>query len=82
MTPASVRPSRSLSFSKMLWARTTAYCRYGPVSPSKLSASAMSNTINLLRENFSMKYRMAATAICDAVRASSSGASSGLRSAI
>ena len=52
---ASVSPSRSCSLWKMLFARTTAYCRYGPVSPSKLSASSMSNTISLPRENFSMK---------------------------
>ena len=54
-TSASVSPSRSCSLWKMLLARTTAYCRYGPVSPSKLSASSMSNTISLPRENFSMK---------------------------
>ena len=53
--PARPRPSRSCSLWKMLLARTTAYCRYGPVSPSKLSASSMSNTISLPRENFSMK---------------------------
>ena len=52
----SVTPSRSCSLLKMLLARTTAYCRYGPVSPSKLSASSMSKTISLPRENFSMKY--------------------------
>ena len=54
-TSASDSPSRSCSLWKMLFARTTAYCRYGPVSPSKLSASSMSNTISLPRENFSMK---------------------------
>ena len=52
---ATVCPSRSCSLLKMLFARTTAYCRYGPVSPSKLSASSMSKTISLPRENFSMK---------------------------
>ncbi len=46
----SSRPSRSCSFWKMLLARTTAYCRYGPLSPSKLSASSMSNAITLVRE--------------------------------
>ena len=54
-TSASETPSRSCSLCRMLRARTTAYCRYGPVSPSKLSASSMSNTISLPRENFSMK---------------------------
>jgi hypothetical protein len=34
----------------MLLARTTAYCRYGPLSPTKLSASSMSNAITVVRE--------------------------------
>jgi hypothetical protein len=54
-TPAASIPSRSFSFAKMLFARTTAYCRYGPLLASKLSASSMSNAITLPRENFTMK---------------------------
>ena len=55
MTSASVNASFSRSLCKMLFARTTAYCRYGPLSPSKLRASSISNTISLPREYFSMK---------------------------
>ena len=40
---------------KMLRARTAAYCRYGPLSPSKLSASSMSKAMTLVREYFTMK---------------------------
>ena len=47
----------------MLAARTTAYWRYGPLSPSKLNASSMSNAMILPRENFTMKYRTAAMAM-------------------
>ena len=32
-------PPRSANFRRMFPARTAAYCTYGPVSPSKLSAS-------------------------------------------
>ena len=39
----------------MLFARTTAYCRYGPLSPSKLSASSMSKAITFVREYLIMK---------------------------
>ena len=46
---------RSCSFWKMLLARTTAYCRYGPLSPSKLSASSMSNAMTLVREYLTRK---------------------------
>ena len=40
---------------KILAARTTAYWAYGPVSPSKLSASLKSNAITDDLVNFSMK---------------------------
>src|SRR5271157_5945529 len=40
---------------KMFEARTTAYCAYGPVSPSKLRASLKSNAITEGLVNFSMK---------------------------
>ena len=46
---------RSSSLRRMLRARTAAYCTYGPVSPSKLSASCKSKAITALRVNFSMK---------------------------
>ncbi len=39
----------------MLPARTAAYWRYGPLSPSKLRASSMSNTMIFVRENLTMK---------------------------
>ena len=52
---ASSRPSRCCSFWKMLLARTTAYWMYGPLSPSKLSASSRSKAITLPRENLIMK---------------------------
>ena len=55
MTAGLVEARRSFSLAKMLLARTTAYCRYGPLSPSKLSASSMSKTMTLPRENFTMK---------------------------
>ena len=45
----------SSSLRKMLLARTAAYCTYGPVSPSKLSASCKSKAITELRVNFSRK---------------------------
>ena len=54
-TPASSRPSRSRSLAKMFWARTTAYCRYGPLSPSNASASSISNAMIFVREYFTMK---------------------------
>ena len=54
-TAASSRPIASFSLVKMLLARTTAYWRYGPLSPSKLSASSMSKTMTLPRENLTMK---------------------------
>jgi hypothetical protein len=41
----------------------------------------MSNTISLPRENFSMKYRIAATAICAPARWHSSEVNSRLRCA-
>src|SRR3954447_8267768 len=40
---------------KMLVARTTPYCAYGPVSPSKLRASLKSNAITDGLVYFSMK---------------------------
>ncbi len=63
----------------MFFARTTEYWRYGPLSPSKLRASSMSKAITLPRENRTMKYRTAATAMMPAVRRRSSSGSSGLR---
>ena len=52
---ASSIPSRSWSFWKMLLARTTAYCRYGPLSPSKLRASSMSNAMTLAPSAVALK---------------------------
>ena len=59
---------RSASLPRILPARTAAYCKYGPVSPVKLSASWKSNAITEVRVYFSMKYRSAATAIWVATR--------------
>jgi len=55
MTAAADSRSRASSFAKMLLARTAAYWRYGPLSPSKLRASSMSKAITLAREYFTMK---------------------------
>ena len=66
-------PSRSASFARMLSPRTTAYCRYGPVSPSKLRASSMSNAMTLPRVNLTRKYRTAAIAIASRRSPASAG---------
>src|SRR6266478_5923883 len=66
--PASNRPADSFvtstlvapasaPFRRIPRIRTTAYWQYGPVSPSKLSASLKSNAIIALRVNFSRKNR-------------------------
>src|SRR5487761_599412 len=54
-TAAGDAAAASADLRRMLAARTAAYCTYGPVSPSKLSASWKSKAMTVLRVNFSRK---------------------------
>ena len=55
LQPTSACSGSTPALRKMLLARTTAYCAYGPVSPSNASASLKSNAITDCLVNFSMK---------------------------
>ena len=57
--PSGRRRVEALAFLQLArrccWRERSAYCRYGPLSPSKLRASSMSNAMTFPRENFTMK---------------------------